>query len=102
MSRITVKELREALSSFDGDLEVHIAYDYGDYWRNVVAPAVHSVETSLVVYSAYHSMDKVVDDEEEDELIDALNADCDEGHVDRERDSKRLAERTPRRVLVLR
>jgi hypothetical protein len=59
-----VKELIELLQMEDQDAEVHFSYNYGDHWRTQVAPSVDSVETGVVEYSSYHSMDKIVDDED--------------------------------------
>lgn len=66
-----VRELMEELNAMDPDMEVHMAYNYGDHWRTVVAPSVSGVEETLVEYSEYHSMDRVVDpreDESEDDV----------------------------------
>jgi hypothetical protein len=60
-----VKELIEMLGYMDQDADVHFSYNYGDHWRTQVAPKVGSVEEGVVKYSAYHSMDKIEDDEEE-------------------------------------
>jgi hypothetical protein len=64
-----VKELIELLKYYDQDAEVHFSYNYGDHWRTQVAPKVRDVTEEAVVYSTYHSMDKLVedcDDEDED------------------------------------
>jgi hypothetical protein len=61
-----VAELIELLQMEDQDAEVHFSYNYGDHWRTQVAPTVDSVMTGRVVHSAYHSMDKVVDEEDFD------------------------------------
>jgi hypothetical protein len=61
-----VKELIELLQQEDQDAEVHFSYNYGDHWRTQVAPTVDSVMVGRVVHSAYHSMDKVVDEEDFD------------------------------------
>ena len=53
----------------DKDAEVHFSYNYGDHWRTQVAPRVRRIEEGVVQFSAYHSMDKIEDDE--DELYDA-------------------------------
>ena len=60
-----VAELVEMLGYMDQDAEVHFAYNYGDHWRTRVAPTVDDVTEQVVTHSAYHSMDKVVDDEED-------------------------------------
>ena len=59
-----VKDLIGELQCMDQNAEVHFAYNYGDHWRTQVAPTVDSVEEGLVKHSAYHSMDRVVDDED--------------------------------------
>lgn len=60
-----VKELIELLEGHDPEAEVHFAYNYGDHWRTRVAPCVDDVTEEVVTHSAYHSMDKIVDDEED-------------------------------------
>ncbi len=64
-----VSDLIEMLEDFNPEAEVLFAYNYGDYWRTTVAARIDSVEDAKVVYSDYHSMDKVVmgHDEPEDE-----------------------------------
>ena len=59
-----VAELVEMLGYMDQEAEVHFAYNYGDHWRTQVAPKVDNVEQGVVEYSSYHSMDKIVDDED--------------------------------------
>ena len=59
-----VKDLIEQLGFQDPEAEVHFSYNYGDHWRTQVAPTVDSVEEGVVEYSGYHSMDKMVDDED--------------------------------------
>lgn len=80
-----VKELIESLKYMDQDAEVHFSYNYGDYWRTEVAPAVGRVDEGAVVYSEYHRMDKMVEDE---------------GDFDEETGEERVDE-TLRRVVVL-
>lgn len=60
-----VAELIEMLQSENPDAEVHFSYNYGDHWRTQVAPTVDRVNEQVVTHSAYHSMDKVVEDEED-------------------------------------
>ena len=62
-----VKDLIEQLGFMDQEAEVHFTYNYGDHWRTKVAPTVDSVEEGVVKHSAYHSMDKMVDDDCYDE-----------------------------------
>jgi len=57
-----VKDLIEQLGYMDQEAEVHFAYNYGDHWRTQVAPEVDTVEESLVKYSEYHRMDKLMDE----------------------------------------
>ena len=59
---LTVKDLIELLQMEDQDAYVHFSYNYGDHWRTQVAPVVVSVEEGFVQESAYHNMDKVVDE----------------------------------------
>ena len=66
-----VKQLIELLSTFEDDMEVKIAYNYGDHWRTTVAPDVCNVEITEVEYSDYHQMDKVIDQE----IVDAKEYD---------------------------
>lgn len=63
---MNVAQLIEELKYMPQDAEVHFSYNYGDHWRTQVAPTVDSVEEGRVQYSAYHSMDKVVDEEDFD------------------------------------
>jgi len=62
-----VFQLIERLMDLDPNAEVHFSYCYGDHWRTEVAPTVDSVSEGLVKYSDYHSMDKLMD---EDEMIE--------------------------------
>jgi hypothetical protein len=57
-----VKDLIEQLGYMDAEAEVHFSYNYGDHWRTEVAPTVDSVSEGLVKYSDYHSMDKLMDE----------------------------------------
>jgi hypothetical protein len=57
-----VKDLIEQLGYMDQEADVHFSYNYGDHWRTQVAPTVDSVEEGLVKHSAYHSMDKLMDE----------------------------------------
>ena len=59
-----VKDLIEQLQSMNPVAEVHFTYCYGDHWRTQVAPTVDLVQEGLVKYSAYHSMDKLMDENE--------------------------------------
>ena len=66
-----VKQLIELLSSFEDDMEVKVAYNYGDHWHTTVAPDVCNVEITAVEYSDYHQIDKVIDQE----IVDAKEYD---------------------------
>lgn len=58
-----VRELIELLQDQDPDSDVHFSYNYGDYWRTEVAPAVDTVDVAMIVHSDYHEMDRVIDDD---------------------------------------
>ena len=58
-----VKELIEMLAEMNPEADVHFAYNYGDHWRTEVAPKVGRVDVGAVVYSDYHRMDKLMEDE---------------------------------------
>ena len=66
---MTVQELIEELSLYPYDMEVEFAYNYGDYWCTTVCKEIKNIDTGYVEYSAYHRMDKLIDndDEEDDE-----------------------------------
>ena len=59
-----VKDLIEQLGYMDQEADVHFSYNYGDHWRTEVAPTVDSVSEGLVKHSEYHSMDKLMDENE--------------------------------------
>ena len=72
-----VSQLIEQLQSMDQNAEVHFSYNYGDHWRTQVAPTVDRVDEGVVEHSAYHSMDKMVDDEDcYDEETGDYKQDC--------------------------
>lgn len=75
---MTVQELIEQLGYMDKDAEVHFSYNYGDHWRTEVAPKVGGVEEGAVVYSEYHRMDKMVEDDGDCEFDDDGNEIVDE------------------------
>jgi len=81
-----VRDLIELLEGYDADMEVHFAYTYGDHWRTEVAPKIDRVDVGSVVYSDYHRMDKMVEN--------------DDGDFDEETGEERVDE-TLRRVVVL-
>ena len=59
-----VADLIAELENMDQEAEVHFSYNYGDHWRTQVAPSVDRVDMTVVEYSDYHRMDKLVDDED--------------------------------------
>lgn len=64
---MTVEELIEELKQFDPDMRVVLTYNYGDYWNTMVAPEVKAAEVGNVTPSAYHRMDKLSSEREEEE-----------------------------------
>ncbi len=48
------------------DVEVHLAYPAGDYWRTWLAPIIGQVSMADVAESAYHRMDTLITDEQDD------------------------------------
>jgi hypothetical protein len=83
---MNVRDLIECLEGMDPEAEVHFAYTYGDHWRTEVAPKVDRVDEGAVVYSDYHRMDKIVEN--------------DDGDFDEET-GEELVDETLRRVVVL-
>jgi hypothetical protein len=68
-----VRDLIEELGFMDQDADVHFSYNYGDHWRTEVAPKVGRVDEGKVVYSDYHRMDKIMEDEYDIEFDDEGN-----------------------------
>ena len=66
---MTVQDLIEQLEGMDPEMEVHIGYNYGDYWKTQVAPKASTAEEQYVIHSAYHRMDKITDDDDEGKLV---------------------------------
>lgn len=65
-----VGKLKQILEEYDDDMEVHIAYDYGDHWHTQVTPEINNIDVVEVKYSDYHQMYKISnDDEGEKEVI---------------------------------
>jgi hypothetical protein len=62
-----VSQLIEQLQFMDKDAEVHFAYNYGDHWRTEVAPKISRVSEGVVEYSEYHRMDKMANEDYDDE-----------------------------------
>ena len=81
-----VKDLMRDLEDMNPEAEVHFAYNYGDHWRTEVAPAISRVDEGAVVYSEYHRMDKMLEDEYDTEFDD---------------DGNEVKDETLRRVVVL-
>ena len=73
-----VSELIEMLQDMNQDADVHFAYNYGDHWRTEVAPKVGRVDKGAVVYSEYHRMDKMLEDDGDCEFDDEGNERLDE------------------------
>jgi len=67
LKHMTVKKLIDLLQDFDENMEVKFAYNFGDYWGTEVASNVTEIDEGQVRYSDYHRMDKVVDDENDEE-----------------------------------
>ena len=67
---MTVQELldqmKELVAGGHADKEVKFAYNYGDHWRTTVAADIDTVSEGTVKYSDYHSMDKIVGDNQYD------------------------------------
>jgi hypothetical protein len=66
---MNVRDLIAELQTMPQDAAVHFQYNYGDHWRTQVAPTVDFVQEGFVKYSSYHSMNKVVDIEDEDDQL---------------------------------
>ena len=73
-----VKELIEMLQHMNQDADVHFAYNYGDHWRTEVAPKLSRVDEGAVVYSEYHRMDRMLEDDGDCEFDDEGNERLDE------------------------
>jgi len=67
---VKVKQLIDWLHGEDQDAEVHIAYNYGDHHRTMVAPSVSRVEMNLIKDSDYFRMPTIVEDDEEPSDLD--------------------------------
>jgi hypothetical protein len=68
---MNVTQLRETLEYLEtlgqGEMEVQFSYNSGDYWNTKVAVGIDAVEVATVLYSDYHSKDKVIEyDDPED------------------------------------
>jgi len=68
-----VIDLIDMLKTFDEFTEVYFTYNYGDHYHTQVAQKVEQLNEGNVIYSEYHSMDKVaVDDEDNDKQTSAI------------------------------
>lgn len=61
-----VKELIEELEMMDQNSEVYFAYDYGDRIHTQVAALVENTDEERIIYSAYHKMAMVLENDEDD------------------------------------
>jgi hypothetical protein len=62
---MTVAELIEVLEREENkERPVVFSYNYGDHWRTTVAEEINNIEELTLVYSDYHSMWKVPDEDE--------------------------------------
>lgn len=67
MKAMTVRELIERLENIDDkELPVGFSYNYGDHWRTQVVADVTDADESEVIYSSYHNMNKMANDENDD------------------------------------
>ena len=64
-----VSMLIDVLQGMNPNDEVHFSYNARDYWNTQVAPKVDTVYESNVRYDDYHGMDKIQDDDQEDDII---------------------------------
>ena len=62
-TKMTVNELIEELQQLDGDLEVRMQTESGDYWRTTLATKVDGVRMAAVKWSEYHRCSEVAEDE---------------------------------------
>ena len=65
---MTVEQLIEKLRTMPPDKEVKFSYNYGDYWRTIVAAPVQRVDQLETVYSDYHRMDKIADRDDDNKV----------------------------------
>ena len=67
-------ELERQINLGNGNLPVHVAYNYGDYWKTKVAVEVDNLEEAQIEFSGYHSMFRLAKDdvEDEDNLVRAV------------------------------
>lgn len=70
---MTVRELINELEFYDDNMEVEFAYNYGDYWNTTVCKTIKDIDTGYVEYSSYHRMDKLVDEDDDEEETDTAD-----------------------------
>lgn len=58
-----VGELQRLLEGYDEDMDVRFAYQYGDYWKSVLAGDISEVSQQEVYWSEYHRQFQVPDPE---------------------------------------
>ena len=63
---MTVRELIALLKEEEPSMPVLFAYNYGDHWHTTVAAQIDRVEVRRVRFSEYHSMDKVVEESDDE------------------------------------
>lgn len=65
-----IEQLQELQGEGHGDSDVMFSYNYGDHWRTTVAATVDAAEPTMVAYSDYHQMHRVLAVGDEDEPQD--------------------------------
>jgi hypothetical protein len=63
---MTVQELIDQLQNQDHESRVGFCYDYGDHAHTMVVADIKVIEERCVVYSDYHSMDRLANDGDTD------------------------------------
>jgi hypothetical protein len=76
---MNVAQLKEMLESFPDDMEVKFGYDSKDYWHTPVAADINGGDERFVKYSDYHRMDKVVQNEEQEDFDEGEPVSSEEG-----------------------
>lgn len=62
-----IAELQDVQRTAGPRAMVYFEYDYGDHWHTRVAAEIQMVEEGSVSFSDYHSMNKVSDEDAEDD-----------------------------------
>jgi len=60
-----IEELQKHADKYGTSTPVHHSYNYGDHARTTVAPGVGQVTEERIVYSDYHSMSTVLDEDDD-------------------------------------